>query len=124
MTVVCRAWLLPLVGLFLGLVLCGKRAGGGIHQRTRDPPPADDITPDPAASGSAGPDRGGIRQRMEPVSSSSRSRTDLPLNAAWRRDWGKGILTSGQIQKYAKLAGNQGAEGARRACGPRRGWKV
>ncbi|MDA8583389.1 hypothetical protein N9L68_04130 [bacterium] len=55
---------------------------------------------------------GGIRQRFlrgakaEQVDSAS-----LPLSPMWKRDWGKGVFTSPQIQEDAEVASAQGAIG-------------
>jgi len=47
----------------------------------------------------------------ETATSSNSSSSSAPLNAAFRRDWAKGILPSNRVLEYSAKAGQQGASG-------------
>ena len=72
----------------LGFVFYGKR--GGVLSRIEAPSSDEDQPSEAISSTHPVRDRGGVRQRAEPAaqgpSSSSRSRTDLPLGYKWSRN--------------------------------------
>ena len=106
--------LAPALVVFLSLIpfaFGGQR--GSLMQRIFDS--SDDEPFDAGASSSTAPDRriGGIRQRIQPDPPPPRTEP-LPLNNDLRRDWGKGVLRSTQVQQYAQSARAQGASGVDR----------
>ena len=85
---------------------------GGIRSRI-----ADDDEPPSGSGASSSRDidpssRRSVRQRVSSTPPPSRStNASLPLNSSLKKDWGKGILTSRQVQEYASGASQQGASG-------------
>lgn len=81
--------------------LANAAEGGHVHDAS-----------EPVASSSVS--RGGVRSRLESTTehvSSSVSKHDAPYTDYLRQQWGKGKLSSAQVQEHAFKAAQQGAAG-------------